>query len=1093
MIDDSKFNEEQLAIINSTEQHQLVSAGAGSGKTTVLIEKLTRLIVNEHVPINNLLVVTFTVFAAEEMKSRLIKSLQEELLKADTKERAEEILSSIEQVKVADISTIDGFASKNIKKYFYELEIEPSVEIISDSTRDYYMTRAMKKSIEELTQEEEKINLLLDIFGKDQRNLSNLESFVLNTYFDVINLEDYEEFINKSKLAYIKSDEAEKIVNNLICATVEKAIKTFECDETLYDVDVESLKSGFLNEFKKVKTTNNLKENLQALFEMNIETFNARDSKRYASLKILNGAIKDVLDRKNKLQERGIDTDFEEKSQKVLAYFNYFIELLQKFIKNYADLKAKNNLLDFNDLTRLMLKLLKNEKIKAELHNKYKYIFVDECQDINPLQDKLLCELCGKDAHTFMVGDVKQSIYGFRGAVPELFLEKYDAYKKHHELGKAFDMKQNYRSNPKILKFIDEKFSDFMTKSATGIDYKNDCTFKAGLDFEDDKVQIALIEKDEEDEIATGVYSVKEDSNLAKESSKVEQARYVVNKITSLVGTEIYDAKQKQMRKLTYADIAILSRSEKDEATTILVDMLRQAGVPVNVNQKLEVVKSELVSLVLSILKCVVKTADDVDYLATFMALTPMTMDNLVALRTKDLSLYEDLCNNKDDEIVKIGFEKLKRIEQASYTCLNNALIRFILSDIGLKYYILSKPEGKNELAVLNEFLNKLSAENNLGLCEFISVVESSISKGTDFNSQDAFDSVTVQTIHKSKGLEYPVVFLVNANKQFNSLNENDEVNFASNLGIGVNYFDVLNRTKSSSLLKYAIRENNKKKGKLEEMRLLYVALTRAKNKLFIVGTLPKLAQGKTQLEDKCFTNMLVKKNFNELTKNHNEFDYFDVDIIGEQEHVLQAEKQDVKLDSSNLNFAYDKQTEFNVPIKNTVTALNTKRSEEEHFSTKAWLTPQIQAEAEVDRAMVGTHYHAALENLDYLTEFKKTTDFEDVDYFKIEQAHKKLQPLFTGSISHKKEADFMMYVPYNELVGGNIKDKVLVQGVVDLLIEYADGFAIVDYKFSSLPIGVLKQKYAEQLALYKHAVELAYGKPVKNTYIYSINTGEMA
>ncbi|MCQ2555940.1 MAG: UvrD-helicase domain-containing protein, partial [Clostridia bacterium] len=458
------FNVEQNAILDSNAQHQLVSAGAGSGKTTVLIEKLTRLILKEKVPVNSLLVVTFTVLAAEEMKGRLIASMQEQLSLTNSKEEAERILSLIEQIKVADISTIDGFASQSIKKYFYELEIAPNVEIISDATRDYYMTRAMKKSIEELSEEEEKINLLLDIFGKDQRSLDNLEQYVLNTYFNIINLDNPEEFIEKSKQAYVNSPLAEQIVNDQVCASVDTLKNAYDFDDTIYDEETKSMMNPKREALNAIDNKNSLKENLTALFGLDLNKYGKELCKQYESVSYLNTKVKELDDYRAFLLRKGIDASFDEKGTEILNYFNYFIELLQKFMQNYATLKAKNNLLDFNDLTRLMLELLSVDKIKQEFHNKYKYIFVDECQDINPLQDKLLCELCGKDTHTFMVGDVKQSIYGFRGAVPELFLQKYDAYKENSTLGSAFDMKCNYRSNPTILAFIDEKFSEFMTK-----------------------------------------------------------------------------------------------------------------------------------------------------------------------------------------------------------------------------------------------------------------------------------------------------------------------------------------------------------------------------------------------------------------------------------------------------------------------------------------------------------------------------------------------------------------------------------------------------------------------------------------------------
>ena len=199
-----------------------------------------------------------------------------------------------------------------------------------------------------------------------------------------------------------------------------------------------------------------------------------------------------------------------------------------------------------------------------------------------------------------------------------------------------------------------------------------------------------------------------------------------------------------------------------------------------------------------------------------------------------------------------------------------------------------------------------------------------------------------------------------------------------------------------------------------------------------------------------------------------------------------------VSCEEKNPLFEYPNKEKFAIPFKNTVTGLNSNKSQTEKFATKAWLTKSVQLNLEEDKALIGTHYHTALEKLDFCAPYNKNTNFEDVDYEKIKKAHSAISGIVKNAVKIKKEAEFMLYIPYNELVESEIEDKVLVQGVVDLIIEEEDGFIIVDYKFSSLPIHILKQKYAEQLALYKLAVEKAFKKPVKQTLIYSINSGEL-
>ncbi|MFQ6752456.1 MAG: UvrD-helicase domain-containing protein, partial [Clostridia bacterium] len=760
---------------------------------------------------------------------------------------------------------------------------------------------------------------------------------------------------------------------------------------------------------------------------------------------------------------------------------------------NYNKLKSKNNLIDFNDLNRLMLRLLDNEKIRTELQEKYTHIFLDEYQDVSPLQDGLLSKVIGPNANVFMVGDVKQSIYGFRGASPEWFLSKYDQFKLDDSLGKAYDMNVNFRSSPIILNFINDIFSRLMTKQQADIDYLSDCMIDPKrTDIVDDKVKIMLVSESERS-IASGLYSVRDHISVPTISTTEKESYLVLKIITDLIGTDFFDAKKNIVRKLTYKDIAILSRSEKDESARTLIDILKQNAVPLNINNKLVVDESEGIRLILSIMKCVVGIADDVDYLATFLSLTDLSIDDIILLRDKSKSLYDNLLSADDNNVVE-GFKLIDQIREHSYVLTNKELIRYILDDKKLRYYILQKQEGQKELKLIEEFLSKLSPnEDNLNLTEFITIIESSVSKGADFETSDDNNSVTLQTIHKSKGLEYPVVILYNASKEFSYIREHDGINFNSQIGFGMDHFDTKNRVKSFSLTKYAIKLKNNEKGYKEELRLLYVALTRAKNKLFITGSYKAKDIENKSVSKTNYTNCILDCFIDGISDNHNEFTNCTIDLIDEDIEVINSKEQNLmKIEYIGEGFVYPNEYKFGITFKNSVTGLNSAKSEINSFNTKKWLTPEIQSESGEDKAIIGTHYHKALELLDLTNEYQVNTSFEDVDYDKVKKAHNVLSGLIKSGDRIKKEAEFMLYVPYRSIVESEVEDKVLVQGVVDLIIEHADSIDIVDYKFSSLPIRILKQKYSEQLSLYKLAVEKAYNKKVNNTYIYSINTGEL-
>ncbi len=1084
-----KFEMIQQEVLSSNTKTQLVSAGAGSGKTTVMIEKIFNLLTKDNVDLDNILVVTFTVLASSEMKERLHKSIINELQTTQNKEILYKLLDKLD---TASIDTIDGFASKTIKKYFYELNISPNIEIISDTTRDYYLSKAMNKTINEFSHNKESSNLFLDFFGGNRRNFEPIKEMILSSYYNLMNIEDYEDFLLASCDEYSEGMTSEKVINDYICSGVKNLkqviIENYSslCDDTKKVIDI------LLNQIENFDCNLSLKTNLNTMKNFISPTFSRTDKSE--ELKEIKSKLSDFLEIVAELNKNKIDENFDKFNEKIVKYYAIFNNLLKEFIKNYNHLKNQNNLIDFSDLNRLMLKLLQKDSIKQELQEKYKYIFIDEYQDVNPLQDKLMTSLIGKDTKLFMVGDVKQSIYGFRGSSPEWFLKKYDETKKDSSHGDVFDMNINFRSNPKILSFINQIFSKLMTKELTGIDYETDCLIDPKReDIIDDNPQILLVKKEQDKTIANGVYSVKNDEFVLSDSG-LKECMLVLKTITDLVGKEFYDANERTYRKLTYKDIAILSRAEKDKACTQLIEFLRANHVPINNNNLLDIHSGEGIKLILSILKCVNFTGDDVDYTATFLALSKMTIDDLIKLRNNEKTLYENLLDNIENQQVKEGFEIIEKIRNATATKSNKQLIEFILNECGIKYFLFCKPQGEREYRLLQEFIAKISPlENSLNLAEFIFIIENSVANGSDFELTDSEDSVTIQTIHKSKGLEYPVVILFNCDKIFTYITEHDAITFNKDIGFGIDYFEPKTRTKYLSIPKYAIKVKNKLKGYLEELRLLYVAMTRAKNKLIITGKYSSNFFDKIDdMKKTNYQNMILSVFAEKLIEGRNQFKYCDINFIDDIEKIIIPSKNQGKIEFVGENFVYPYENKSNISLKNSVTGLNSKKSEEIKFSTKENLTTFAQYDSE-DRILKGVHYHKALEMLDLNKEYEKNTDFDDVDYEKIRLAHEILSKLTVGAISIKKEADFMMYLPYNKLVADSeITDNVLVQGVVDLLIEKEDEIILVDYKFSRLPIKILKEKYMEQLNLYKKAIEYAFKKPVEHMYIYSIETGEL-
>ena len=687
----------QHDILVENSHNQLVSAGAGSGKTTVMIQKIADLIIERDVPIKSMLVVTFTVLAAQEMKTRLIEKLNEKLKIATDKQH---ILDVINQVEQANIDTIDGFSSKTIKKYFYELNISPNIEIITDATRDYYLTRAMKQTMDAFFENEYNANLMLDIFGGNARDRSNLEKLIINRYNDVINIENYEEFLQTSAEQYKLGSKCEKVVNDYLINKVKNCLKVIKGD---YFSQAEKIKPALINLVEQLDTIGgiNLKDNLKVLYGLDLTVFNRK----------LNGDCKDAVAalkevKSTFIDKNRIDVNYDLNYPKISEYYNLYITLLQNFIKNYTNLKQKNNLIDFNDLNRLMLKLIKNPLIKAELNSQFNYVFVDEYQDVNPLQDSLINSLVGDNCLIFTVGDVKQSIYGFRGASPEWFLDKYNRYNLDTSMGYAYNMNDNFRSNPIILNFINQVFNKLMTVESADISYVDNGKLNAKRDdIVDDKVKI-LLAKEEEDNTAQGIYSV---AKAAGQNSCISgQAILVANEITKLYNTSFYDANLKTYRTLKYSDIAILSRSVDDKQVDELIRVLKSVNIPVKSSTKLQI-DGEGIKLVLSILKCINNTADDVDLLAFYLSLSPLSLDELAQIHFKDRTFKETIKQNAQNTSIMAGQTTLNQLKNVAQINTNSGLIRYILNEAKLKYYLYTKPNGEATILMIEEFINNIS------------------------------------------------------------------------------------------------------------------------------------------------------------------------------------------------------------------------------------------------------------------------------------------------------------------------------------------------------------------------------------------------
>ncbi len=1110
---------QQQAVLDCTADRQLVSAGAGSGKTTVMIKKITDLLLSGQATTNQILVVTFTNLASIEMRERLVKNISEALLSAtdnDEKLRIQNILDSIE---TSSVDTIDGFCSKMLKKYFYQADLEPEIKIISSFSQEYYINKALDLAIKQFNQTNEReLIVLCDIFEKKARSLDTLKESLLRAFNYCICQKDYSVYLDSVLPQYkdLASPSA-VFLNQYICDNVA------ELTANILRILPDFTEFPKLHKMLDNYCTHLVNINPNSKFEQNINILSSRPDCNFSTTE----RIKDSNDYKtlkfyaNKLSDLLADFDFLTTLQDqpyvdaISSHLSSFIALLKLFTTTYAQLKQENNVMDFSDLERKMLDLLKQESIISDFHDTYKYVFVDEYQDINPMQDELINILLSSSSKLFLVGDVKQSIYGFRQSTPELFINAYKSYKNNPQLGTSFDMTINYRSHPQILEFNNEIFSHLMTDKSSDIDYAGTSKFSPQrTDFPTSQAVEILIsntDAEQEQETVNGLYSISTHSTKPTLSASEIEAQLVLNKIKQLVGTDFYDSATQQTRKLEYSDIAILSRGINNDKVQNLANLLTQNGLPINISKHTDLKDSEAINKVLSLLRVISHTASDIDYAYLFTCpLVNITYNQLLDIYTNhDLNLYQNLTyysENYNDELalkIKYGFNLCNEFRLISSTLNVKELIYTLLNKYHLRQHLIASEKGYEQLNILDEFLNSLSnEEQNLTIAKFIDLIEKNLNSGSDNLSRDSVNSITIQTIHASKGLEYPIVILFNCGQQFTYLTEHNDLNFDLDFGIGMQYYDLNARKRQESPTRYAIKIKNKIKAFKEELRLLYVATTRAKNKLIITGCCSEEKLKSNTLSKDNFINLILsayydKINTNSLADTYS-FTNCDIEIVNDlpmcETVVSNTEKSltDDNVIGHNLNYVYPYLNQTNISIKNNVTALSRTINDEYNIApVRLNLKENLQANVD-DLAQIGTLYHSVLSNINYNKPYT-TEPREGIDENLIRTAYDKICPLAKNYIRQLNEKQFMMYVPYCDIYpDSDIDTKILVQGVVDLILEFDDHIILVDYKYSSLPIKSLCKKYSTQLMLYKMAIERAYKKPVTHSYIYSIKTGEL-
>lgn len=1135
---EQKFTPNQFDAITSTNSNLLVSASAGSGKTAVLINRICYILEQKLANLNELLVVTFTSLASQEMRMR-VKSTLEELAKKD-----DYFAGQLEYLNTADISTLHKFCQKVIKEYFYEIAIDPNFEIIDSSKCDYLLNECLTTLIDKNLQNNKEFVSLMLMFNNNRQDTSFKETCIKCLNY-LKSKKDYNAFCNdfleKSYSTDFKQNQVINYFNNYICDFAQSYKERIE---------------DFVLESKKLKS-----ESLENYFVQNSLVFEALINKSFEEQIVALNAFVPVrkvsLGKNAMVEEQELLANFEE----VKAYFKTEIETFKditlngeleiknniEYVKNYVSVfvnfvlqvdqlysqkKREENGLDFGDLEHFCLKILSNNNIKIAIQNKYKFLFVDEYQDTNEIQEEILkCVTNGNNM--FMVGDVKQSIYLFRESSPQIFVNKYNTYKQNESLGKVILLNKNFRSDEQILNFSNYIFSNIMQEKTSSVDYANSAKFVFGQKFVKTKqlspvVSVSIVPKQEKQSIKLEFpYNKFSAPLVVAEKQELKQEMLIVaNEIKNLLNVKIFDQKLNAERNIKYSDIAILTRKKGDTLKTI-VSQLKQEKIPCNCQMSSSIFKSYYNKVLLNYLRVLDNPLNDiavVSVLTSFMyGISMKEMENIT-------SRDGDFVFNKIGECVneKQGsYEKLEKFMQdlneikLKMVCFNlSQLFNFIVNKFFVDEVVSFK--GAEKQIALNLFKENISTFNYLSLNEYVNFITSFAQDNEiEMSINEQEDSVSVMSIHASKGLEFPVVFLVNANSSFSTKSMKEKLITNQHFGVALSEFNEEDGVERNSVIKNILKLANKQQETQEEMRLMYVALTRPKNYLRIVGTMniEKACKIKHQSEilkrnsylgwivgslpeskiesikqgvGDCITienNKVPISVENAKIEQHNQ-----VDLIEERNKVLISEKQ--------KEYLLGKKSYNNLMIKNSVTAIM-NAEENDNYNIKDFRY-NIKKDDDQDFLLIGNLYHLIMEKIDYKNIFTK----EDVDNFlndavekhlieknnvelvdpnKILKACEFLKSIIKTEDVVLKEKSFMMYLPANLLVNTAQTSKVLVQGVADIVIIKSDQIVLIDYKTTKFKTEkMFKEKYETQLNLYAKALQEFYEKPVLKKYIFS-------
>ena len=892
---------EQQQVIDLRNRNILVSAAAGSGKTAVLVERIVKIITDKNHPvdIDHLLIVTFTNAAAAEMRERIGNAIEKAL---DEQPGNEHLLRQLTLIHNAQITTIDSFCLYVVRNHFHEIDLEPNFRIGDEGElkllREDVLGRVLEQNYEEPSEAfsdfvegyasgrtDAALNEMILQLYEFSRSYPWPEKW-LDSFVGIYRIENREELDRAEWLAPLTENicfvlkDCEQLLKQALAITQQ------DDGPDMYEKAVQS----DLEKYEGLSRLTSFCELSGALSDIKYDRLASSrgfegDPDKLELVKSLREQAKDVVKKLCKQYFFCSPEMMIEQLERTEPMLEEVVRLTKQFADEFAAAKRRKNLVDFHDVEHFALQILVDEetekakKTAEEFRDTFEEIMIDEYQDSNEVQETLLRSISREERgenNIFMVGDVKQSIYRFRLARPELFMKKYDSYSLEESTTQRIDLHKNFRSREEVLTCTNDIFYKIMARSLGNVEYDAEAALYPGASYPvsaDFIPEILLADSNDE---------LLEDTELT--DKKTLEAKIVAEEIKHLMKTQqVTDKAAGTLRAAHYSDIVILLRSLSGWADS-LVEVLNGNGIPAHTVSSTGYFSTVEVQTVLSMLRLLDNPRQDIPMAAVLRSpMAGLTDEELAVLRLEDGSvpfheavlelaegLYEEdgqkeisdseadrkqgrNADEKTENHIEITahrkllkfYKKYKQLRQLVPDTPIHELIEIILRETGYGHYVAAMPAGNRRTANLNMLLEKAAAYEKTsykGLFHFVRYIDELQKYDVDFGEADMVgeneDVVRIMSIHKSKGLEFPIVIVSGMGKNFNKQDTRSKMVLHPELGIGLDYMDGKKRIKSPTIAKKAIAKQIDLENLGEELRVLYVALTRAKEKLILTGTL---------------------------------------------------------------------------------------------------------------------------------------------------------------------------------------------------------------------------------------------------------------